>query len=320
MKKWIALMVAMILTLGCAGAWAESQTYTVGICQQMPHAAMLEAVRGFRDTLEASMGEGRVTFVMETAQGSSEECLAINQKFVNDGVDLILANGTGAVAAASVATKEIPVVGASVTEFGAALGIDAFTGVIGSNVTGVSDLAPLREQAGMLHEIFPDAKTVGILYSTDEPNSAYQVKMMQEYLENLNLKVLPFPFADEQDVAQVAKAAAQGSDVIYLPTDNTVAFNAKIIGEAAMAQKVPVVGGDEYVCADCGVATLGVDYYYIGEKAGKMAAMILTGADVSTMEIAYAERFSKVYNPEICEQLGIDRIQLESMGYTAIVK
>ena len=320
MKKWIALMVALMMTLACAGVYAEGLTYTVGICQQMPHAAMNEAVRGFRDTLESSMGEGRVTFVMETAQGSSEECLTIAQKFVADGVDLILANGTGAVAAASAATQEIPVVGASVTEFGAALGIEEFTGVIGGNVTGVSDLAPLREQAGMIHEIFPDAKTVGILYSTDEPNSTYQVKKMQEYLEALNLNTLLFPFTDAQDVAQVTKAAAQVSDVIYLPTDNTVAFNAKAIGKEALALKVPVVGGDEYVCADCGVVTLGVDYYYIGEKAGKMAAMILTGAPVDTMEIAYAERFTKVFNPEICEQLGIDRLQLETMGYTAIVK
>ena len=151
-----------------------AESYTVGICQLVQHEALDAATQGFKDALTEALGD-KVTFDEQNAQGDSNTCSTIMNSFVSADVDLILANATPALQAAQAATNEIPVLGTSVTEYGVALGIDGFTGTVGGNISGTSDLAPLDEQAAMLKELFPDAKKVGLLYCSAEANSQYQV-------------------------------------------------------------------------------------------------------------------------------------------------
>ena len=186
-----------------------------------------------------------------------------------------------------------------------ALGIENFSGTVGSNVSGTSDLAPLDQQAAMIQEWYPDAQTVGLLYCANEANSQYQVDTVQTYLEEMGYTCTQYPFSDSNDIASVCQTAADASDVLYVPTDNTCASNSGIIDNICRGN-TPVFCGEEGICAGCGVATLSISYYDIGYKTGEMAAQILTGeADVSGMAIEYAPEFVKKYNPTICEDLGV---------------
>ena len=225
--------------------------------------------------------------------------------FVSKKVDLIMANATPALQAAYNATAEIPILGTSVTEYGVALGIDNFSGTVGGNVSGTSDLAPLTEQADMILELLPETKTVGLLYCSAEPNSEYQVQVVEEYLTGKGITCTRYSFSDSNDVAAVTTKAAADSDVIYIPTDNTAASCTETIGSIVLNAKTPVVAGEKGLCTGCGVATLSISYYDLGYKTGEMAAQVLTGeADIAEMPIQYAPA-TKMYNPTMCEALGI---------------
>ena len=284
---------------------SEGATYTVGICQLVTHDALDAATQGFMDALNEAL-PGQVEFDVQNAAGDSNTCSTIVNSFVADGVDLILANATPALQAATAATADIPILGTSVTEYGVALNIQGFDGTVGGNVSGTSDLAPLDQQAAMIYELFPDAETVGLIYCSAEANSQYQVDTVKAELEKLGYTCELYPFADSNDAAAVTQTACDASDVIYLPTDNTVASNTGIVDNICQPAGVPVVAGEEGIVKGCGVATLSISYYDLGVTTGKMAAQILTGeADISSLPIAYAEDFTPKYNPVICEALGL---------------
>lgn len=331
MKKWSKLTAAalsaaiMVSLAACSGGSAAKpstaptqgaqasvqptgsgvgETYKVGICQLAPHPALDAATQGFKDALNEAL-PGQVEFSEGNAAGDSPTCGTIVNGFVSGGVDLILANATPALQAAASATGDIPVLGTAVTEYGVALGIDGFTGTVGTNVSGTSDLAPLEDQAAMIQEWYPDAKRVGLLYCSAEPNSQYQVDVVQKSLEGMGYTCTQYPFSDTNDMASVAQNAADNSDVMYVPTDNTVANNTGIIDNICHG-KVPVFAGEEGICSGCGVATLSISYYDLGVTTGKMAVKILTGeANVAEMPIEYAPQFTKKYNESICKDLGV---------------
>ena len=281
--------------------------YTVGICQLVQHEALDAATQGFMDGLtEALGGEEAVEFDLQNAQNDSNTCSTIINSFVSGDVDLILAKATPALQAAQAGTNEIPILGTSVTEYGVALGIDGFDGTVGGNISGTSDLAPLKEQAAMLQELFPDAKNVGLVYCTTEANSKYQVDEVQKALEELGYTCKQYGFSDSNDLTSVATTAVDENEVLYVPTDNTVASNAELLNNIALPAKVPVIAGEEGICSGCGVATLSISYYDLGVGTGRMAAKILTGeADIADMPIEYAPQFTKKYNAAACEALGI---------------
>lgn len=308
MKKAISLMLAAAIMLCCALAFAScgaKKTYTVGICQLVRHEALDAATQGFKDALVKALGEESVTFLEQNAANDTTACSTIVTGFVSKNVDLIMANATPALQAAYNATNTIPILGTSITEYGVALGIKDFSGTVGGNVSGTSDLAPLTEQADMILELFPEAKKVGLLYCSAEANSEYQVKVVEEYLTSKGVTCTRYSFSDSTDISAVATTAAMQSEVIYIPTDNTAASCAETIGNIVRERKVPVVAGEQGICNACGVATLSISYYDLGYKTGEMAAKILTGeADISSMAIEYAPA-KKMYNPDICAELGI---------------
>ena len=322
MKKFFALALALVMLLGLAacgsktepaaeGSAAEAVTpsddaFVVGICQLVQHEALDAATQGFKDALVKEFGEDGVVFEEQNAAGDPATCSTICDGFVTEGVDLILANATPALQAAATATDSIPVLGTSITEYGVALDLDNFNGVVGTNVSGTSDLAPLDEQAKMVTELCPDAKTVGILYCASEANSVYQAEVVKAELEKAGLTVNVYTFSDSNDVAAVTGTACDECDALYIPTDNTAASCTEAINNVAQPAGVPIIAGEEGLCKGCGVATLSISYYELGVATGEMAAKILKGeANVSEMEIGYDPNPVKKYNPELVEALGI---------------
>ena len=329
MKKIISLTIAILmlasLLAGCGSsnaqpaataapteaasaeaAPAEATVYNVGIIQLVTHDALDAATQGFMDALTAELGEGNVTFDLQNAAGDSNTCATIVNSFVSNEVDLIMANATPALQAAAAATADIPVLGTSVTEYGVAMGIENFSGTVGGNISGTSDLAPLDKQAEMVKEWFPDAQNVGLLYCSAEPNSQYQVETIKTMLEGMGYTCTLYAFADTNDMAAVTQNAADNSDVIYVPTDNTVASGTGIIDGICQPAGIPIIAGEEGICSGCGVATLSISYYDLGVATGKMAAKVLTGeADISTMPVEYAATSTPKYNATICEALGL---------------
>ncbi len=306
MKKLIALALAAMMLLGlCAcGKDAADETYSVGICQLQQHVALDDATQGFIDALTDELGD-KVSIDTQNAGGEFTVCTTIVNQFLSEEVDLIMANATPALQAAVAATTETPILGTSVTEYGVALGIENFTGTVGGNVSGASDLASLEAQAEMVKEWFPDVKTVALLYCSSEANSQYQVDVMKENLEAMGYTCEYYAFSDSNDLALVVESATTNCDLIYVPTDNTVASNTAIIDNICRPAGQPVIGGDGGICGGCTVATLCIEYYDLGYTTGLMAARVLTGeADISEMPIEYAEA-TAVYNEEICADLGL---------------
>lgn len=323
-KKLLALSLtaAMAMSLAACGQGADpavsssgsgsaastsagGEAYTVGIIQLVQHPALDAATQGFQDALKDALGDA-VTFDLQNASGDTPTCSTMANQMVSSGVDLILANATPALQAAAAATNEIPILGTAVTEYGVAMGISDFTGTVGGNISGTSDLAPLDQQAAMVTELVPDAKTVGILYCSGEPNSVYQAEVVKTALEDAGLTVNVYTFADSNDVAAVTTNACNDSDVIYIPTDNTAASCTEAINNVAQPAGVPIIAGEEGICTGCGVATLSIDYYELGRTTGEMAAKILTGeSDISTMPIEYYANPVKKYDADRADALGV---------------
>ena len=332
MKKILAMLLALVMVLSLAAcastqpaaepaassdAPAESgKTYTVGVCQLVQHEALDAATQGFVDALKEELGDA-VTIDVQNASGDSVNCGTIVNGFVSKGVDLIMANATPALTAAVSATADIPILGTSITAYGVALDIDDFSGTVGGNVSGTSDLADLSKQADMITEWFPETQKVGLLFCSAEPNSRYQIEEVAKNLSAKGIETKEFAFTDTNDVSSVTQAACDWADVIYVPTDNTAASNTEAIANVTVPAKTPVIAGEEGICKGCGVATLTISYYDIGYKTGEMAYDILVnGADPATMPIEYAPQFTPKYNPTMCEALGLTPPD----GYEAIAE
>ena len=288
----VSLTAAMTLALAaCGGSSSDKESsskdssdkvYKIGICQQLEHAALDEATKGFEEACEEKFGKDKVKFDLQNGQGEQANCATIVNNFVADNDDLILANAT------------------------TALDISDWTGSTGMNISGTCDLAPIDEQEAMLKELLPDAKTVGILYCSAEPNSAYQAKKFEEALEKDGIKYKEYTAADSNEIQSVVTSAVDECDALYIPTDNTMASNTEIINNICLPAKVPVIAGEQGICEGCGIATLSISYYDIGYRAGEMAYDILVnGKDISTMDIESAPNVTKMYNKTICDELGI---------------
>ena len=306
MKKTLSVLAAVVLALCVNGAaLAEGTTYQVGVCQLVQHVALDAATQGFQDALKDKLGDA-VAFDVQNASGDSNTCSTIMNTFVSNNVDLIMANATPALQAAVAATGDIPVLGTSVTDYATALDMSDWSGATGINVSGTSDLAPLDQQADMLQELFPDAKKVGLIYCSAEPNSKYQVDVIKGCLEEKGYVCTEYTFADSNDVASVTQNACDGSDVLYIPTDNTAASCTEAIRNVVEPAMIPVIAGEEGICRGCGVATLSISYYDLGYATGEMAYEVLVnGADVASMDIRFAPNVTKEYNAELCGLFGI---------------
>lgn len=301
MKKFLSVILCVILILALASCGCDGDAkYTVGICEFTTHASTSEVVRGFRDYLTEKFGDDIVFYEQNAANDLGTASLIVND-FVTKNVDLILADNTQSLQIASAITTTIPILGAAVTDYSAALD----SSPNGINVSGTSDLTPLDLQAEMITELFPNVQKVGLLYCSSEANSLYQVNIIEKCLSVKGIEIKKFSFADANDLLPTLTSACDYSDVIYLPTDNTIASCIETVDAVCRDARVPVIAGEKGICSVCGVATLSVDYYELGRKVGEMAYKVLVeGASVTNMPILYDD-CTKMYNPEICAELGI---------------
>lgn len=318
-KKLLSVALASTMVVGLAGcgnsattnggsdstADKSGKTYTIGICQLVQHEALDAATDGFKKALKDKLGD-KVKFDEQNAADDAPTCSTICTSFVTNNYDLILGNATAALQAAVSSTDSIPVLGTSVTDYGTALDISDWNGVTGKNVSGTTDLAPLDQQAKCIKELFPDAKNIGIIYCSSEPNSIYQSTTITKYLEDEGYKIKEYTFADSNDVASVTKSACDASDVIYIPTDNTAASCTEAINNVAGPAKTPIFAGEEGIAKGCGVATLSISYYDLGYETGEMAYDILVNdADITKMEVKTAPKFTKEYIADRADDLKV---------------
>ena len=284
------------------------ETYVVGICQLMQHDALDLATKGFQDALIEALGEDAVTFDYQNAQGDSATCSTIVTGFVANDYDLIMANATPALQAAIAATTDIPILGTCVTDYPTALDMefDPSDGT-GINVSGSSDGVPGQLYADLVKELLPDAVKVSVLYCSAEANSKVQADDFIAAAEALGLTCTVYTFADSNDMQAVVTTAVEDCDALYIPTDNTAASNMTIVDNICEPAGVPVICGEENMCGLGGLATVTIDYYNVGYICGKQAVEVLmTGADVSTMPIAYVSDPVKKYNASYAEGIGFE--------------
>jgi putative ABC transport system substrate-binding protein len=322
-KKLLSTLMATAMVLGLVGcgnasstqtasgstssteAGTDGKVYHIGVCQLVEHEALDAATQGFQDALKDKLGENNVVFDVQNAQGEETNCATICTGFVSDNVDLILANATASLQAASAATNSIPIVGTSITDYATALNADDWNGTSGTNITGTSDLAPLDQQEAMIKELVPDVTQVGIVYCSAEANSVFQANQIEAALEKDGIAYKEYSAADSNEIQSVVTKAVSECDCLYVPTDNTMAANVDIIKNVAVPAGIPVIAGEEGICQGA-LATLSISYYDIGQAAGEMAYEILVnGKDPGTMEIEYASATTKEYNADVADALGI---------------
>ena len=296
MKKLISLIcvLAMVLALAACGSSAPAaateaptasteapsadvsadKTFVVGICQLVQHPALDAATQGFKDALTEALGD-KVTFQEQNASGDSATCSLICNQFVSDEVDLIMANATASIQAAASATNTIPILGTSITDYGVALGVDNWTGVSGTNISGTSDLAPLDGQAAMIQELFPDAKTIGLLYSNSEANSTTPIAEAKAYLDAKGIAYVEKTGNTNDEIMTAANALVGQVDAVFTPTDNVVMAAAAAVSETLTNAGIPFyTGADSFVTAGA-FATCGVNYTELGTYTADMALDIL---------------------------------------------
>lgn len=304
MKKILSAIMAVVclctMCVSLAGCGGSSADFTVGICQLMEHEFLDKATNGFIDALtEALEAEGKTVEFDTQVAGEANLCTTVVNTFTSKNVDLIMANATPALLAAANATTDIPVLGTSVTDYD-----DTFSGAVPENVTGTSDAVPFDEQAQMMIDTIGlvAGDKVGVLYCTNESNSAIQYEAVKALFEAEGIVVEAYTFSETTELQALVTSMADACKAVYVPSDNTVADNDTVVSTICNEKKVPVY--TSYGGAVC-YASLAIDYYELGKETGKMAAEILLGNKETTDFEIKTLTPSVTYNNELCEKLGI---------------
>ena len=290
---------------------ADGKTFKIGVIQLVEHAALDASNEGF----VAALNDAGISYEIDqqNAQNDQSTCQTIAEKLVNDGNDLILAIATPAAQAVAGATSDIPILVTAVTD-PADAGLVEDNSAPGCNVSGTSDLTPVKEQIELLTKLLPEAKTVGILYSSAESNSVLQAEMAKEACADAGLASEVFTVSSSNEIQQVVESMVGKVDVIYTPTDNTIAAGMATVTMVANENGLPTICGEEGMVEAGGLATYGIDYYEIGYMAGQQAVdTLVNGADITTMPIGYlsADQCTLTTNQETADVLGVDLTVLD---------
>ena len=306
MKKVLAGIVMAAICLSTVSAAKKNKLIKVGVIQLVEHSALDANYKGFVDGLaEAGYIDGEnIKIDYQNAQGEQANCVTIAQKFVNGKDDLIFAIATPAAQAVANLTKKIPIVISSVTDPESAKLVKSNKNP-GTNVTGTSDLTPCAAQMELITKLFPNAKTVGMIYCSSEQNSMFQVKLAEEACDKLGLKYVEATVSNLNEIQQVTQSLCQKVDVIYSPTDNMIAAGMPLVAKIAIENKKPVICGEEGMVKAGGLATYGNNYYELGKQSAKMAVEILNGKKPATMPIQYLDVCDFVVNEETAKAIGV---------------
>ena len=311
MKRVIALIMTTIMLLSlcaCGKPQKADDVYSVGIVQLVQHVALDQATQGFQDALTEKLGD-KVTFDVQLASGEPTNCTTIVTKFVNENVDLIMGNATPAVIAAKEATSTIPIIGTSVTDYVAEeAAIVESNEAPGANVTGYSDMSDIAAHVDLTQKLCPNAKTVAIIYCSAEPNSVIQAAQAKELYQAAGYTVIELTASDVTTISTIVTSACEKADVIYIPTDNLFAENMESVKNIAQPAKIPVICGEGGMVQSGGTASVAIDYYTLGYRAGEMAYEIMVnGADPATTPIGFmtADDMELIINEENVAAIGL---------------
>ncbi|MGE4589583.1 MAG: ABC transporter substrate binding protein [Acidaminococcaceae bacterium] len=313
--KSIAIGTSLIMALGIlAGCGGEKKAATpakkmvkVGIVQLVEHSALDAANKGFVDGMAANgyKENENVTYDRQNAQADQSNLQNIAQRFVSNKVDLICAIATPAAQTMANATKDIPIVGTAITDYAEAKLVASNKEPKG-NVTGTTDMNPIKEQVDLMLKIMPQTKNVGVIYSSSEVNSQLQVKILKEVLAAKSINVVEATVSNVNDIQQAAQSLVGKVDVVYAPTDNVIASAMPTLAAITDEAKIPVICGEGGMVKAGGLATVGIDYYKLGLQTGAMAARILSGKEKpATMAIESQKEMQTIVNEEAAKKLGI---------------
>ncbi len=320
LTKVLSLMMVTTLSLmgvGCQNTASESgktvstgdaQNYKIGVIQLVEHAALDAAYKGFVDGLkEAGFEDGKnITIDYQNAQGDQSNCQTIANKLINDQNNLILAIATPAAQAVANTTKDIPILVTAVTDPAAAK-LVASNEAPGGNVSGTSDLTPVKEQIGLITKLVPSVKKVGLLYCSSEANSKFQIEIAKKELEALGLEGVEATVSNSNEIQQVTQSLVGKVEAIYIPTDNMLAAGMATVAQVTTPSKLPVVVGEEGMVTNGGTATYGINYYNLGKLTAAQAVAILKdGKKTAEMPIEYASECTLVVNEEALKAMGIE--------------
>ena len=308
MKKLIALLsAAMISVTIMSGCNSEKvDRVDIGIIQLAEHPALDASREGFIQELkEAGYIDGEnIDIEIQNAQGDQSNLSTISQKFVSDDKDLILAIATPAAQAMAGLTDTIPILVTACTD-PAASDLVQSNEMPNTNVSGTSDLTPIREQIELLVNILPDVSRLTIMYSSGEQNSLIQADIAEEVALELGLDVARMTVTNTNEVAQAVESVVTKTDAIYIPTDNVFAQSMNLVESITTSAGIPVIAGEENMTRAGGLASVAINYTDLGRLTGKMAIDIIKGADVKTMPIGYLENPQLIINTTIADKLNI---------------
>ena len=313
-KKWKALalgLTALAVTgalFGCGSEKAAKQkNVKIGIVQLVEHNALDAANKGFVDGMAANgyKEKENVTYDRQNAQADQSNLQNIAQRFVSGKMDLICAIATPAAQTMANATKDIPIVGTAITDYAEAKLVASNKEPKG-NVTGTTDMNPIKEQVDLMLKIMPQTKNVGVVYSSSEVNSQLQVKILKEVLAAKNINVVEATVSNVNDIQQAAQSLVGKVDTVYAPTDNVIASAMPTLVAITDEAKIPVFCGEGGMVKAGGLATVGIDYYKLGLQTGAMAARILSGKEKpAAMAIESQKEMQTIVNEEAAKKLGI---------------
>jgi len=314
LKKTVPIILLLVTIfvmamVGCAtNQTAENEKKTIGIIQYVEHNALDAAREGFIKALSDNgyVDGENIILDIQNAQADQSNLATISDRFVSNKVDLVLAIATPAAQSIAGKTKEIPILGTAITDYVAAKLVNS-NEAPGGNVSGTTDMNPIKEQIDLLVKLVPDAKTVGVLYTSSEENSRVQAKIAKEAIEALGLTYTEVTVTNSNDVQQATQSIVDKCDAIYLPTDNIIASSMPVIYGITSQSKTPVICGESGMVENGGLATLGINYYDLGYKTGLMAIKILKGEALpATMPIESADKFDFAINGTVAKEIGIE--------------
>lgn len=305
MKKVLILLLAISLALLPVLSFAADDVIHIGVIQYVQHVALDAARDGFIQALADNgyVDGENIQLDIQNAQADASNLSTISDRFVGNNVDLVLAIATPAAQTIAGKTTDIPILGTAITDYEVARLVDS-NEVPGGNVSGTTDMNPVADQIALLKELFPDAQTVGTLYTSNEDNSILQAQMAKDAIEALGMKYIEATVTNSNDVQQATQSLVGNCDALYIPTDNVFASTMPVVSAITVEAKLPVFCAEDGMVRSGGLVTLGLSYYKLGYQTGLMALRLFEGEDISTMPIEGANTFDYSFNQTIADEIG----------------
>jgi putative ABC transport system substrate-binding protein len=307
MKKLFTIALALVLIGLATLASASGGVKTIGVIQYVQHVALDSAREGFVKALSDNgfVDGENISLDIQNAQADASNLATISDRFVANNVDLVLAIATPAAQSIAGKTTEIPILGTAITDYVVARLVDS-NEAPGGNVSGTTDMNPVAEQIMLIRELFPETKTIGVLYTSSEDNSVLQASMAKKAIEEQGMAYTEVTVTNSNDVQQATQSIVDGCDAIYIPTDNVFASSMPVVFEVATAAKKPIIGGEAGMVKSGALATMGINYYELGYQTGLMAKRVLEGEDISAMPVETAVRMDYTFNSTYAQAIGYE--------------